>query len=64
MRLSEYMAERGLKDETVAKAIRCARPTITRYRNGMLRPGWRRIEAIFKFTKGKVSADDWLEARR
>ncbi len=61
MQLSTYMARNKLTDEDVAKAIGCHRVTVSRLRRGVARPYWATAQAIFEFTGGKVSADDWLE---
>lgn len=60
MHLAQYMAEKDLTDEQVAAAIGRSRVSVTRYRNGKMRPDWRAAEAIAKFTKGQVTPNDWL----
>lgn len=57
--LSEYMAEKGLSDEDVAKGINRSRPTVSRIRRRLVRPDWNTIQAIKKFTNGFSTADDY-----
>ena len=59
MRLADYMADRGLSDETVAEAIGRSRVSVSRYRRRLVRPDWEAIQRIRAFTKGKVSEEDW-----
>ena len=59
MHLADYMADRGLTDEEVAVGIRRSRPTVSRIRRGLVRPDWKTIEEIKRFTKGVVTADDF-----
>jgi transcriptional regulator with XRE-family HTH domain len=58
--LADYMAEKGLSDEDVAKAIKRTRPTVSRIRRRLVRPDWETIEAIKKFTNGFSTADDYM----
>jgi hypothetical protein len=64
MHLSDYMAKHDLDDEQVAAGIDRSRVTVSRIRRRKVRPDWDTIEAIKKFTKGAVTADDFqsLEA--
>lgn len=61
MHLSDYMAQKGLKDEDVAAAIGKNRVSVSRYRRNLIRPSWRAIERIKEFTKNEVTAEDWLQ---
>jgi transcriptional regulator with XRE-family HTH domain len=61
MHLATYMAEKGLRDEDVADAIGWSRVSVSRWRRKLIRPEWAAVEAIKAFSKGKVSAEDWLE---
>ena len=65
MHLADYMAQHGLSDEEVAAQIGCTRPTVSRIRRRLIRPNWKHIEEIKKFTKGQSTADDYtsLEAQ-
>lgn len=61
MHLSDYMAEKGLSDEDVARGINRSRPTVSRIRRRLVRPDWETIEAIKKFTNGFSTADDYQD---
>lgn len=61
MHLSDYMTEHKLSDEDVAKSIGRSRATVSRIRRRKVRPDWQTIESIKEFTRGVVSADDFLE---
>lgn len=58
--LADYMADKGLSDEDVAKGINRSRPTVSRIRRRLVRPDWETIEAIKKFTNGFSTADDYM----
>lgn len=60
MRLAEYMSQMELTDKQVADAIGCERASVTRYRNGKMRPKLENVVKITDFTDGKVTADDWI----
>lgn len=59
MHLADYMADKGLSDEDVAKGINRSRPTVNRIRRRKVRPDWKTIEAIKKFTNGFSTAEDY-----
>lgn len=59
--LADYMAERGLSDDDVAKGIERSRPTVSRIRRKLVRPDWETIEKIKKFTDGDSTADDYQD---
>jgi transcriptional regulator with XRE-family HTH domain len=59
MHLAKYMSDKKLSDGQVAMAIKKSRPTVNRIRRGVQRPDWNTIEAIRKFTRGAVTADDF-----
>lgn len=61
--LADYMADRGLSDEDVAKGISRSRPTVSRIRRKLVRPDWETIEEIKKFTGGASTADDYQDIR-
>lgn len=61
MHLADYMAQKKLDDEDVAKAIGCSRPTVSRIRRKLVRPSWETIEGLRKFTRGAVTAGDFQE---
>lgn len=58
--LADYMADKGLSDEDVAKGINRSRPTVSRIRRKLVRPDWETIEEIRKFTNGFSTADDYM----
>lgn len=55
------MALGGLSDDAVAAAIGRSRVSVSRYRRRLVRPDWEAIEQIRSYSKGAVTADDWLE---
>jgi transcriptional regulator with XRE-family HTH domain len=57
------MTLKKLSDDEVAEAINRSRPTVSRIRRRLVRPDWKTIEAIKKFTKGASTANDYLEVR-
>lgn len=57
--LADYMADKGLSDEAVAKELECSRPTVSRIRRKLVRPDWETIKKITKFTNGFSTADDY-----
>lgn len=61
MHLSDYMAQRGLKDQDVAPIVGVNRVSISRYRRRLVVPSWPTIERIRKFTGSAVTERDWAE---
>lgn len=59
MHLAEFMAKEKLDDQKVAKAIKSTRETISRIRRRKVRPAWGTIAALKKFSRGKITADDF-----
>jgi hypothetical protein len=59
MHLADYMAKRRLSDEEVAAAIARNRVTVSRIRRRKVRPDWVTIEALKRFSKGAITADDF-----
>lgn len=59
--LAEYMIEKELSDDEVAKALNCSRPTVSRIRRRLVRPNWETLEAIKKFTNGFSTANDYMD---
>ena len=57
--LADYMADRRLSDEDVARGIERSRPTVSRIRRRLVRPDWETIEKIKEFTNGASTADDY-----
>lgn len=64
MHLSDYMAEQGLKDHQVAEKIQRSRVTVSRIRRRKVRPDWPTIEALRDWSRGAISADDFLQPER
>ena len=64
MHLSDYMAERGLKDQEVAEKIQRSRVTVSRIRRRKVRPDWPTIEALREWSGGAISANDFQQAER
>lgn len=61
MHLADYMIDKNLSDDEVAKGISRSRPTVSRIRRRLVRPDWETIEAIKKFTNGFSTADDYQD---
>jgi hypothetical protein len=61
MHLSDFMTLCALSDDAVAAAIGRSRVSVSRYRRRLVRPDWEAIEQIRNYSKGAVTADDWLE---
>ena len=59
MHLSEFMEWKGLTDEQVAKSIGRERVTVSRIRRRKLRPNWKTIEALKKWSGGRITANDF-----
>ena len=62
MTLDEYMKAKRLTDADVALQVSRDRTTVARWRLGRTRPDFDALIALEKFTKGKVSARDFVEA--
>jgi hypothetical protein len=62
MHLAEYMALHKLDDDAVATGIERTRVTVSRIRRRKVRPDWDTIKEIQTFTKGAVTANDFLES--
>jgi plasmid maintenance system antidote protein VapI len=64
MHLDEFMEETGLDDGQVAKLIGVSRVTVSRIRRRQVRPGWKTIEQLRKWSRGAITANDFevLEA--
>ncbi len=59
MHLADYMALKGLSDQKVAEGIDRSRPTVSRIRRRKVRPDWKTIKKLEKFSGGKVTANDF-----
>ena len=67
MHIDQWMKARNLSNEEMARKIRtktltCDPSQVSRYRRGLIRPGWGIIARIKVVTAGAVSADDFMEA--
>jgi ribosome-binding protein aMBF1 (putative translation factor) len=60
MHLSDYMAENQLSDEAVAVKIKRSRATVSRIRRRKVRPDWKTIKVLEKFSGGVITANDFL----
>jgi hypothetical protein len=60
MHLADYMKALSLSDGDVAKGISRSRPTVSRIRRRLVRPDWKTLEEIKKFTNGVSTADDYV----
>ena len=61
MHLAEYMKLKELDDAEVAKAIKRSRPTVSRIRRNKSRPDWETMSVLRQWSKGKISANDFIE---
>lgn len=62
MTLREWMQLTGTNDRALADEIGVAKSIVTRYRNGLLRPGWPVLDEIVRVTRGAVMPNDFLSA--
>ena len=63
MHLSEFMDWKGLTDAQVAKDIGRERVTVSRIRRRKVRPDWKTIEMLKKWSDGKITADDFASLK-
>lgn len=61
MHLSDYMMKNRLTDVEVADGIGRDRATVSRIRRRKVRPDWTTIEKIKDWSRGAVTADDFVE---
>jgi transcriptional regulator with XRE-family HTH domain len=61
MHLAEYMILHNLNDDAVADGTGVTRVTISRIRRRKVRPDWYTIKEIQVFTKGAVTANDFVD---
>jgi transcriptional regulator with XRE-family HTH domain len=50
-----------LTDAEFGALVGISQPQVSRLRAGLSRPSWATIDAIMTATKGKVSANDWVQ---
>ena len=61
MHLAEYMHWKKLSDDDVAARIGINRATVSRIRRKKLRPGWDTIANLRRMSRGRITADDFVE---
>jgi len=66
--LADFMAARGLDDETMAKRVKtpkifCDRSMVSKHRRRLSRPDWPLIARYKKVTGNQVTADSFLHLR-
>lgn len=61
MHLADFMAINFFTDAHVAAAIGRSRPSVSRYRRGLVRPDWNTILAVQRWSRGVIQPDDWTE---
>lgn len=61
MHLSDYMSEHQLTDDAVADKINRSRATVSRIRRGKVRPDWDTIKALSDFSRGRITANDFVD---
>jgi hypothetical protein len=64
--LAQWMETEGLDDEDVVDRlarvdVKTDRSSVNRYRRGQRRPEWDVIAGLKKISKGRVTADSFLE---
>lgn len=62
MKLDTYLATVGITDAIFASRVGVDRTTISRLRNGKVRPDWKTLDAIVAVTDGAVTPNDFLTA--
>lgn len=62
MKLSDFMASRGLKDDGMAELIGCDRSYIVKLRAGKI-PSPEMIATIREKTGGAVQPNDWFDSQ-
>lgn len=60
MKVADYMAENGLKDDDLAALVGRNRATINRIRRGVGRPSFGLIKKLIEVTDGAVTANDFF----
>lgn len=61
MKLSTYLAERGISDKDFGASIGRERSVVSKYRSGSVRPTLDTIQAIERATGGLVTYHDFVE---
>jgi transcriptional regulator with XRE-family HTH domain len=60
MKLDDWMAKRRVSDELLANELGVSRATVSRLRRGLQVPSMRLAARIAEFTKGRVTANDFM----
>jgi transcriptional regulator with XRE-family HTH domain len=61
MRISEFMAEKGLRDGEMAELIGCERSYVLKLRSGSATPSAAMMATIAEKTGGAVEPNDWFD---
>ncbi|WP_137107689.1 helix-turn-helix domain-containing protein [Azospirillum argentinense] len=61
MNLSSHIKNRGLTDEQFGQEAGLHKSAISRYRRGLVKPGWTAMTRIFCASKGEVTPNDFFE---
>ena len=64
MQLRNYMKRREITDEAAASQLNVSRATVTRWRNGAMRPDWGMLPRIQKWSSDAVGPNDWVVSKR
>jgi len=66
MKLTEYMAKKGINETEMARLLGMSQPTVSRYLSGERMPKPRNMAKIVAVTGGRVRPDDFygLKSRR
>ena len=64
MQLRDYMKSREITDEAAASQLNVSRATVTRWRNGAMRPDWGTMSHIQEWSEQKVRPNDWAKTTR
>ena len=62
MKLSDYLRDRDIDTASFAEAIGVSQAAVSRYANGLRFPRPKVMERIVKATRGKVTANDFMQS--
>ena len=62
MKLAEYLQANGELPVRFAERIGRSPATVSRILSGIQRPEWKTMKAIARATRGKVTANDFMDA--
>ncbi|MGR0185537.1 hypothetical protein [Azospirillum aestuarii] len=60
MNLSSYIKDRGLTDEQFGQEAGLHKSAVSRYRRGLVKPGWTAMTRMYVATKGAVTPNDFF----